>query len=87
MRQATPVWKLKLKLKIERLKLLDATGNPSVEIKIEIQNSKIEIIRCDGQPQCGDSTDEIDCSVLELDQSYNKSSSSSSIYHNDLLIQ
>jgi len=28
--------------------------------------------RCDGQPQCGDSTDEIDCSVLELDQSYNK---------------
>ena len=29
-------------------------------------------LRCDGQPQCGDSTDEIDCSVLELDPSYNR---------------
>ena len=28
--------------------------------------------RCDGQPQCRDSSDELACSVLEQDPSYNK---------------
>ena len=28
--------------------------------------------RCDGQPECKDSTDEINCKVIETDQSYNK---------------
>ena len=42
------------------------------------------IVRCDGQPQCGDSTDEINCSVLQLDPSYNKSPSSISLSSSSL---
>ena len=33
--------------------------------------------RCDGQPQCRDSSDELRCSVIEEDLSYNRSSQSS----------
>ena len=43
-----------------------------VPTKIRMTVSIIINPRCDGQPQCGDSTDEIDCSVLELDPSYNR---------------